>query len=146
MEVRTRRTDGRCSRGPAFPEPVAVISLRNAVTYRDMDDDGQPILIITDGVTRWLWTAVWPACSVNVVVASHRLADAVRDFATSITARWQARDKGGAGRHRRNRRQIGPDHRGAAARIAEGATGVRSPLTTYSDIERRPSTVFWARN
>lgn len=99
---------GDVPEGRLFPEPVAVISLRNAVTYRDMDDDGQPILIITDGVTAVALDSGLAGLSVNVVVASHRLADAVRDFATSITARWQARDKGGAGRHRRNRRQIGP--------------------------------------
>src|ERR1700724_3502566 len=83
-----------------FPEPVAVISLRNAVTYRDVDEDGQPILIITDGVTAVALDSGLAGLSVNVVVASHRLADAVRDFATSITARWQLRERGGGGRHR----------------------------------------------
>jgi hypothetical protein len=94
--------------GPLFPEPIAVISLRNATTYRDWDCDGQPVLIITDGVTTVAFDSGLAGLSVNLVVASHRLADSMRDFATSITARWQLRDRGGAGRHRRNRRMLGP--------------------------------------
>jgi hypothetical protein len=91
-----------------FPEPVAVISLRNAVTYRDVDEDGQPILIITDGVTAVALDSGLTGLSFSVVVASQRLADAVRDFATSITARWQSRERSEPGRHRRNRRVLTP--------------------------------------
>jgi hypothetical protein len=91
-----------------FPEPKATINIRNAITYRVQDADGQPILIITDGVTS---VALEPGASgltLGVVSASHRLAEAVRDFALSITLRWQKDES--AGRHRRNRRQI-PAHR-----------------------------------
>jgi hypothetical protein len=82
--------------------------MRDAVTYRDVDEDGQPILIITDGVTAVALDSGLAGLSLNVTVASHRLADAVRDFANSITARWQARERAGSGRHRRNRRQLAP--------------------------------------
>jgi hypothetical protein len=91
-----------------FPEPIGVISMRDAVTYRDVDEEGQPILIITDGVTAVALDGGLAGLSLNMVVASHRLAEAVRDFATSVTARWQARERAGTGRHRRNRRQFGP--------------------------------------
>lgn len=89
-----------------FPEPVAVISLRNAATYREQDEEGQPILIITDGVTTVALDSGLSGLSFGVVSASHRLADAVHDFAQSITARWQKRGGTSAGRHRRNRRPI----------------------------------------
>jgi hypothetical protein len=88
-----------------FPEPAAVISLRRAMTYRDRDDDGQPILIITDGVTAVALDSGLSGLSYGVVAASQRLADAVADFAKSITAGWQIRERS-AGRHRRNRRLI----------------------------------------
>jgi hypothetical protein len=87
-----------------FPEPVAVISLRNATTYRQQDEDGEPILIITDGVTTIALDSGLSGLSFGVVSASHRLADAVHDFAQSITVRWQKKES--AGRHRRNRRLI----------------------------------------
>ena|SRR5882757_3235668 len=87
-----------------FPEPVAVISLRNATTYREQDEDGEPILIITDGVTTIALDSGLSGLSFGLVTASHRLADAVHDFAQSITVRWQKREA--AGRHRRNRRTV----------------------------------------
>ena len=88
-----------------FPDPVAVISLRDAVTFRDVDSDGQPILVITDGVTAVALDSGLAGLSFSVVVASQRLADAVHDFSTSITAGWQQQDRPASGRHRRNRRQ-----------------------------------------
>jgi hypothetical protein len=91
-----------------FPEPAATISLRNATTYRELDDDGQPILIITDGVTSVALESGLSGLSFSVVAASHRLADAVQDFAQSITVRWQKRES--AGRHRHNRRPVPARH------------------------------------
>jgi hypothetical protein len=89
-----------------FPEPAAVISLRQATTYRDLDDDGQPMLIITDGVTSVALDSGLSGLSFGVVVASQRLADAVADFARSVKAGWQSRDRPSNGLRRRNRRQI----------------------------------------
>lgn len=85
-----------------YPEPAAVISLRKAVTYRDLDEDGQPILIITDGITAVALDSGLAGLSGDVVTASQRLADAMGDFARSITAGWQRRD-GRVGRHRPRR-------------------------------------------
>ena len=82
--------------------------MRDAVTYRDVDEDGQPILIITDGVTAVALEGGLPGLSANMVAASYRLADAVRDFATSIGARWRLRNRPGSGQHRRNRRRLPP--------------------------------------
>lgn len=93
---------------PLFPEPVVTISMRNAVTYRDVDEDGQPILIITDGVTAVALDCGLSGLSFGLVTASQRLAEAVTDFATSITALWRHRERTGSGRHRRNRRLLGP--------------------------------------
>ena len=89
-----------------FPEPVAVISLRGAMTFRDQDDDGQPVLIVTDGVTTVALDSGLSGLSFGVVVAAQRLAEAVGDFASSISARWQEAETPRSGRHRRNRRQF----------------------------------------
>jgi hypothetical protein len=96
--------DLRGDRG--FPEPVAVISLRGAITFRDQDDDGQPILIVSDGVTAIALDSGLSGLSFGVVVAAQRLAEAVGDFANSISARWQALEAPKPGRHRRNRRHF----------------------------------------
>ena len=89
-----------------FPDPATVISLRRATTYRDLDEDGQPILIITDGVTAVALDSGLSGLSYGVVTASQRLAEAVGDFASSILAGWQRRERSAHGRHRRNRRQM----------------------------------------
>ena len=96
-----------------FPEPVAVIAMRDARTFREVDEDGHPVLIITDGVTTVALEGGLPGLSVSMVTASHRLAEAVHDFATSIGARWHLRSRPNSGRHRRNRRRLPPpDPRG----------------------------------
>jgi hypothetical protein len=106
-----------------FPEPAAVISLRNATTFREVDEDGQPILIVTDGVTSVAFDSGLSGLSYGVVTAAGRLADAVADFARSITARWQELDgqigwtpRPTSGRHRRNRRQLGARRRNVSLR------------------------------
>jgi hypothetical protein len=83
-------TELPCRRG--YPEPSAVISLRRAVTYRDLDEDGHPILIITDGVTTVALDSGLSGLSPDVVAASQRLAEAVADFARSIMTCWQRGD------------------------------------------------------
>ena len=68
----------------AFPEPVAVLSLRDCVVYRAVDDDDQPILIISDGVTTLALECGLRGASGQVVAAANRLAGAVQDFAESV--------------------------------------------------------------
>jgi hypothetical protein len=110
-----QQTTELCARS-GFPEPTATINIRHAITYRVQDSDGQPILIITDGVTAVALEPGLSGLTLGVVSASHRLAEAVRDFAVSITSRWQKDES--AGRHRRNRRRIPPHRPGAnAARV-----------------------------
>ena len=89
----------------AFPEPAVVVSLRRAMTYRVVDDDNQPVLIITDGVSTVALECGLGGLSFNVVVAAQRLGDAVADFATSIGACFLTRESRSLGHHRRNRRR-----------------------------------------
>src|SRR5262249_55626697 len=66
-----------------FPEPAAVLSLRHCTVYRAADDDNQPILIVTDGVTTLALECGLQGVSAGVIEAAERLADAVHDYATS---------------------------------------------------------------
>lgn len=69
-----------------FPEPAAVLSLRNCEVYRATDDDHQPILIITDGVTTMALECGLRGLSADVVTAADRLAAAFADYARSVRA------------------------------------------------------------
>lgn len=69
-----------------FPEPVAVLSLRDSMVFRALDDDNQPILIVTDGVTTLAMECGLRGMSEEIVVAAERLADAVHDYAVSVKA------------------------------------------------------------
>ena len=71
-----------------FPEPAAVISLRATEVYRAVDDDNQPILILTDGVTTLALESGMSGLTPGVVSAAERLADAVKDFSQSVRATW----------------------------------------------------------
>jgi hypothetical protein len=68
-----------------FPDPAGVLSLRDCMVYRAVDDDRQPVLVITDGVTTVALECGLRGASEQVVAAAHRLAGAVQDFATSVT-------------------------------------------------------------
>ena len=94
----------------AFPEPVAVVSLRAGRVFRALDEDGQPILVVTDGVTSVAFETGLSGLSFGVVVAAQRLAAALEDFATSITAGWNVRVNTPTGAHRRNRWRASPGH------------------------------------
>jgi hypothetical protein len=69
-----------------FPEPVAALSLRDCMPYRAVDDDGQPVLILTDGVTTVALECGLRGLSADIVDAAQRLAEAVGDFAVSVRA------------------------------------------------------------
>lgn len=69
-----------------FPEPIAVLSLRNCEVFRAVDDDNMPILVVTDGVTTVALECGIRGLSTAVVTAAERLADAVADYATSVRA------------------------------------------------------------
>lgn len=67
-----------------FPDPIAVLSLRNCTAYRAIDDDRQPVLILSDGVTTLALECGLRGASEQIVTAANRLAQAVQDFATSV--------------------------------------------------------------
>ena len=89
-----------------FPEPTAAISLRHGRTYRALDDEGRPILIITDGVSAVALDVGVAGLSYSVVVAAQRLADSIGDFASSLDGAWTAQEETRQGRHRRNGRRL----------------------------------------
>jgi hypothetical protein len=69
-----------------FPDPAAVLSLRHCEVYRAVDDDEQPILIVTDGVTTLALECGLRGVSADVIDAAERLAEAVHDYASSVRA------------------------------------------------------------
>lgn len=75
--------------GLPFPEPIASLSMRSTKVYRAVDDDGQPILIVTDGVTTVALESGLSGLSAEVVTAAEKLAGATRDYAMSLRAAWQ---------------------------------------------------------
>ena len=68
-----------------FPDPAGVLSLRDCAVFRAVDDDRQPVLILTDGVTTVALECGLRGASEQIVTAAHRLAEAVQDFADSVT-------------------------------------------------------------
>ena len=91
-----------------FPEPTVLISLRHGRTFRALDDEGRPVLIITDGVSAAALDIGVAGLSYGVVVSARRLADAIGDFASSLDGAWDARQPPPPpppqGKHRRNGR------------------------------------------
>ncbi len=77
-----------------FPEPAAVLNLRDSMVFRAVDDDNQPILIITDGVTTLALECGLRGLSEDIVNAAERLAEAVHDYAQSVRAASANRKQG----------------------------------------------------
>ena len=69
-----------------FPDPVAVLSLRDCAVYRAVDEFEQPILILTDGVTTVALECGPKGLAGDVAETARRLADGVRDFSQSVSA------------------------------------------------------------
>jgi hypothetical protein len=67
-----------------FPDPIAVLSLRDCTAFRAVDDDDQPVLILSDGVTTLSLECGLRGASGQVAAAADRLSDAMRDFALSV--------------------------------------------------------------
>lgn len=76
-----------------FPEPIAALSMRSTKVFRAVDEDGQPILIITDGVTTVAVESGLSGLSDEVVAAADDLASAARDYAISLRAGLRPRDR-----------------------------------------------------
>ena len=69
-----------------FPAPMAVLSLRAATVYRAVDDDDQPILIVSDGVTTIALECGLRGLDEGIISAARQLADAVADYWLSVGA------------------------------------------------------------
>jgi hypothetical protein len=69
---------------PTFPIPNVTLSLRHAIAYRGRDDDGEPILIISDGVSAVALESGLSGPSPEVVVAARGLAAIAEVFARGM--------------------------------------------------------------
>jgi hypothetical protein len=69
---------------PPFPEPAAVLSLRECTVYRTVDEDDQPVLVVSDGVVTLSLECGLQGASHEVADAAERLAQGVHDFAVSM--------------------------------------------------------------
>src|SRR5262245_16710115 len=114
----TARDDGspvEPGEGQTFPIPSTSLSLRHAIAYGGVDDDGEPVLIITDGVSSVALESGLSGPSDEAVVAARRLAATADDFASRIADLLPGAPGGkdrGSGRRPPNRRKI-PAPKGA---------------------------------
>jgi hypothetical protein len=105
----TGRDDGSAvepGEGQTFPFPNTALSLRHAVAYRGVDDDGAPILIISDGVSSVALESGLSGPSDEVVVAARRLAATTADFATTMAELLPDNRERRPGRRPPNRRNV----------------------------------------
>ncbi len=86
--------------GMAFPVPTTSLSLRHAVSFLGTNDDGEPILIISDGVSAVAFEAGIAGPSVEAVAATQKLAANTADFAAAMSDLLSGRRMGGAHRRR----------------------------------------------
>jgi hypothetical protein len=96
---------------PTFPAPTACLSLRHVIAYRELDDDGEPILIITDGVSSIALESGLATPSSDLVVAARRLAATAEDFASVLAAQLPETKEPRLRRRPSNRRYV-PGPRG----------------------------------
>jgi hypothetical protein len=69
-----------------FPDPVAVLSLQSCMVFRAVDDEEQPILILTDGVTTVALECGLQGLTDEVVQRVQRLAEGATDYSRSVSA------------------------------------------------------------
>jgi hypothetical protein len=89
-----------------FPNPSAFLSLRQVTAYRGQDDDGEPILIITDGVSSIALESGLAGLSSELVVAARRLANTAEDFAAVLAEQLPDAKEPRRGRRPPNRRYV----------------------------------------
>ena len=94
-----------------FPALSASLSLRHAIAYRELDDEGEPVLIITDGVSSIALESGLAGPSSEVVVAARRLAATAEDFASVLAAQLPEAKEARVGRRPSNTRYV-PGPRG----------------------------------
>jgi hypothetical protein len=93
------------------PVPSTSLSLRHAMAYRGVDDDGEPVLIITDGVSSVSLETGLAGLSIDLVAAARQLAATAEDFASTMAALLPEPQERRPGRRPPNRRNV-PGPRG----------------------------------
>jgi hypothetical protein len=71
---------------PPFPDPIAVLSIPSCEVFRAVDAEGQPILVLSDGVTTVALECGLRGLTDEVVAKTRRLADGVTDYYHSVAA------------------------------------------------------------
>jgi hypothetical protein len=89
-----------------FPIPNTALSLRHTVAYRGVDEDGEPVLIISDGVSSVALESGLYGASTEVVFAARRLAGATEEFAMTMAEQLPESKERRPGRRPPNRRNV----------------------------------------
>jgi len=109
--VRDDETPAAAGDTPAFPTPSTILSLPHVIAYRGRDDDGEPSLIITDGVSAIALEGGLSGPSAEAVAAARRLAATAEEFAAGIAELLPDANDHRPGRRPPNRRNV-PGPRG----------------------------------
>jgi hypothetical protein len=91
---------------PTFPIPSTTLSLPHVIAYRGRDDDGEPSLIITDGVSAVALESGLSGPSAEAVVAARRLAATALEFAAGVAELLPDANDHRPGRRPLNRRGV----------------------------------------
>jgi hypothetical protein len=70
----------------AYPPPVVSVRLGEIRAFRVIDDEDEPILVISDGETSVEFACGLSGVSGSAALGAQRLAEAVRDYASTIVA------------------------------------------------------------
>lgn len=72
--------------GDNYPAPVVSVRLGEIRAFRVIDDEDEPVLVVSDGETSVEFACGLSGVSGSAARGAQRLADAVRDYATTIGA------------------------------------------------------------
>jgi hypothetical protein len=83
---------GPAGRNDVWPIPPSAASVRvgGIRTFWSADDEGEPVLVVSDGVTTVEFGCGLPGPNGRTTRGAERLADAMRQFAAAIEARAAA--------------------------------------------------------
>jgi hypothetical protein len=70
----------------ACPPPVVSVRLGDIRAFRVIDDEDEPVLVVSDGETSVEFACGLSGVSGPAALGAQRLADAVRDYASAIEA------------------------------------------------------------
>ena len=69
-----------------YPPPVVSVRLGEVRAFRVIDDEDEPILVVSDGETSVEFACGLSGMNGSAARGAQRLADAVRDYASAIEA------------------------------------------------------------